>query len=766
MLRKILPLCCLFLTLACNEAVEFSAPLPDKAEPAEPAAMKNAPPLLPAYQLPWERKIPGKADAYDDYRKLHPQWFAITEPPQGNFRPMREWEPMQSILFTYSNGVSGMGEVADTLIDSAVASLAAGEIWVIADGNQPKQSFKNRMKLAGVSTEEIDEKVVFFDIESDAFWHIDYGPFPLVSEDNDTVAFGDWVYYHQRIRDDAIPTRLGNLLGITTYRSPFPFEGGNFQADGEEFCYFGERTYLYTGMSFDDVHWVNENYFGCKKSVVLKEITNDGTGHIDMFFKLGGKHVAVVGEYTVVDDPTNKQRMDDVAELLESLEYSDGSGGIEVFRLPFPNPAGGVPRTFINSTLFVSADGETKLNLWPMYTVDKDLEAEAIQVWEEAMPDWQHIGIISDEISKLSGAVHCVTRTVPALPLEKWVDDGECVDGMCQGEDGAYHWTCIPPYEDTPGCWGPKWACMCNNCNSAACKFSDGCGDGTCAAGENCFTCWADCGCEGNATCNLATESCDECGNGTCDEGENCSACAADCPCESGTACSFGVCTAYPCGGIGYEGCCDGTKVVYCEYGSLKSDECGGNGCGWNAGGGIYDCGSHASDPSGELPLSCSAYDYPSGCAGKQCGDNGAGYSCGECEGKGEECVDGQCFYDCEPDCEGKACGSDGCEGSCGECGKGEECVEGACTMDAPDGAGEPDVVTSEDIAAEDVPGSSDADEPDAGEVAAEKDDSGGGGGGGGCSHTGTTAPATAPLLLALLAALAATRRYRTHKSY
>jgi len=205
---------------------------------------------------------------------------------------------------------------------------------------------------------------------------------------------------------------------------------------------------------------------------------------------------------------------------------------------------------------------------------------------------------------------------------------------------------------------------------------------------------------------------------------------------------------------------------VYCEYGSLKSDECGGNGCGWNAGGGIYDCGSHASDPSGELPLSCSAYDYPSGCAGKQCGDNGAGYSCGECEGKGEECVDGQCFYDCEPDCEGKACGSDGCEGSCGECGKGEECVEGACTMDAPDGAGEPDVVTSEDIAAEDVPGSSDADEPDAGEVAAEKDDSGGGGGGGGCSHTGTTAPATAPLLLALLAALAATRRYRTHKSY
>ncbi len=62
-------------------------------------------------------------------------------------------------------------------------------------------------------------------------------------------------------------------------------------------------------------------------------------------------------------------------------------------------------------------------------------------------------------------------------------------------------------------------------------------------------------------------------------------------------------------------------------------------------------------------------------CAGKVCGDDGCGGSCGECEGFQEACVDGQCV--CQPDCAGKACGDDGCGGSCGSCG-------GDCTLVPP----------------------------------------------------------------------------------
>lgn len=61
-------------------------------------------------------------------------------------------------------------------------------------------------------------------------------------------------------------------------------------------------------------------------------------------------------------------------------------------------------------------------------------------------------------------------------------------------------------------------------------------------------------------------------------------------------------------------------------------------------------------------------------CAGKECGDNGCGGSCGECpQGficQGNKCIGGQC----KPDCNGKECGPDGCNGTCGECPKGKIC--------------------------------------------------------------------------------------------
>jgi len=62
-------------------------------------------------------------------------------------------------------------------------------------------------------------------------------------------------------------------------------------------------------------------------------------------------------------------------------------------------------------------------------------------------------------------------------------------------------------------------------------------------------------------------------------------------------------------------------------------------------------------------------------CAGRECGDDGCGGSCGTCVGA-ERCVDGQCRT-CG--CEGRRCGSDGCGGSCGSCSGGAVCRDGAC---------------------------------------------------------------------------------------
>jgi hypothetical protein len=62
-------------------------------------------------------------------------------------------------------------------------------------------------------------------------------------------------------------------------------------------------------------------------------------------------------------------------------------------------------------------------------------------------------------------------------------------------------------------------------------------------------------------------------------------------------------------------------------------------------------------------------------CAGKVCGDDGCGGSCGSCTPP-DTCQNGICA--CVPNCAGKLCGDDGCGGSCGPC-TGGSCDEGSC---------------------------------------------------------------------------------------
>lgn len=88
-------------------------------------------------------------------------------------------------------------------------------------------------------------------------------------------------------------------------------------------------------------------------------------------------------------------------------------------------------------------------------------------------------------------------------------------------------------------------------------------------------------------------------------------------------------------------------------------------------------------------------------CAGKACGDDGCDGSCGACVGAtpqcnttdqcveclnnthcdaGDTCTNGSCVTPCVPACAGKECGSDGCGGSCGTCdAETETCSESNC---------------------------------------------------------------------------------------
>lgn len=66
-------------------------------------------------------------------------------------------------------------------------------------------------------------------------------------------------------------------------------------------------------------------------------------------------------------------------------------------------------------------------------------------------------------------------------------------------------------------------------------------------------------------------------------------------------------------------------------------------------------------------------------CAGVDCGPDGCGGSCGECQ-SGDQCDDGRCV--CLSDCTDKGCGPDGCGGECGSCDDNDVCTDDLCDYD------------------------------------------------------------------------------------
>jgi len=674
----------------------------DAGSDSSKAGFEEAPAgMLPAWKLPGDYKVPGKADQYDDYRAAHPEWYAITEAPKkSGFHLFREWEPMKGVMLAFP-GSQGTN-INWSISEMVVQGYEAVHWYVLHDGNSNKTFFNNLLTDKGMSQSAIDNNVTFLNFDLDSIWTIDFGPFSIL-DTNNTVAFVDMRYYHQRIDDDAIPTKFGDWIGVTTYRMEMSMEGGNLQSDENGTCYFTQGLYWENGdKSANELHQLLKDYVGCETFVAIQPL-QDGTSHMDMFSKLASKNHFVLGKCTTANcSSTTVNTLNNDADILSAAVLADGSK-LTLHRIPMPYQKDGKWRTYTNSTL------ANNINLWPVYDVSDSDEAEAAVVWQQAMPGWQHIGISSNTIIGSGGAMHCVSRNLPAGTYSEWEPDGpewicpyndcggaqDCGDltyeGCCDGDllkwcenNAVQSQNCA----NNPSCgWSaPQGFYNCNtnggedpsgqhpkNCDGGcepACAGKE-CGDDGC--GGSCGQCPAGEACNASGQCAGCTPSCvgKECGADGC--GGSCGQCPAGEACNASGQC---VGQTDPCNGIGYEGCCDGLVLTWCENGTIQTIDCGENEpryaiCGWSDEAGYYDCGQTGADPSGQFPLACGGCQAD--CAGKECGADGCGGSCGTC-GAGESCMGYQCVG-CTPDCTSKQCGDDGCGGSCGACQAGQTCT-------------------------------------------------------------------------------------------
>ena len=346
----------------------------------------------------------------------------------------------------------------------------------------------------------------------------------------------------------------------------------------------------------------------------------------------------------------------------------------------------------------------------------------------------------------------CGTCEVDVACIDGVCTPGACApecDGKDCGEDGCGDFCgfCPPTYAcnfDLGKCYQPcKPNCVGKECGDDGCDGQCG----ICAAGLSCeegeggtLTCKAPCFpmCEGKACGDdFCGGSCGECVAPTpyCVEAMG-SICMADCipdclgqecgsdgcggecgACPAGWLCQSGMCVPscspqclVPPAYLIYKQCgwdqCEGAQNVcgvctpgfYCAPGYICVEDtcsCEGKQCGQPAPE-CPPCGPLNGDcPEGEgcdpftfLCIPCQPDCMTEQGQLKQCGDNGCGGSCGECQEKwvcDEDPNDGDLFYfqcePCQPNCFNgngsfKVCGSDGCGGDCGTCPLGTECDE------------------------------------------------------------------------------------------
>lgn len=646
-------------------------------------------PMKPAHRerLTWPAQ---KADQYDDVRWQNPQRYAITAQAPDHVRGMVEWEPMKAIVLSYPGYMSDYDNATHTMVQIGVHAAEVAEVWYVVDATQTRNFLEEELTSAGMSEETLSSKVRFIQLPIDSVWVIDSGPLPLVDEEADSFAFADFRYYHNRPNDDGLPTVLGRALPelgaeqpTVTYRMPLNTEGGTYQTTTDGVCFTGNRQLFHMScsdgecnqdlrdMPLDEVqdHALTKEveevwgeYAGCEDVVVTNSITDDGTGHIDMYMKVVDDETILLGEYTEPfaneAQERNAERMDANAAFLEAYVKPNG-GQFEVKRMVMPGHRstndGSVPFTYLNST-FING-----LNLWPAYTFEEweDSRAQAEEKWESAMPEWDHVWIDSEELSFWSGAIHCVTRTIPERKPGLWVADGSCEGGTCQSPEGGYGGTCQPHEAEKNVCWGPEWLCQCNDCTTE-CDYEpgeddDGCGnvpfEGCCADGELQY-------CDSGS---LKTEDCDgSCGWSEDDGYYNCGEEGGD-PSEE-----------FP------RSCEDLTCEPDCE-----GRECGPDGCGGSCG----SCSQgRACNEQGQCERACRDACTETGAYG--CAGNVA-WQCAE--------GDSGCLERFETDCTvgGRVCNSGACVPAPGQAPDPD--ASDASGPDAGGDATSPDVPDTED---------------------------------------------------------------------
>jgi agmatine deiminase len=336
------------------------------------------------------------------------------------FRMPAEWEPHEGTWLSWPRreGISfpGRYEAVPALWRAMVAALAPGE-RVHVNVTDDAQEAEVRAVLEGTDIRR--ERVSLHRIPTDEPWCRDHGPTFVVGDGD--LALVDWRYnawggkYPPYDRDDAVPSRIAELLAVRAFRPGIVLEGGAIDVNGRGTVLTTESCLLNPNrnpsLSRDDLEAYLREYLNAPHVVWLGEgIAGDDTdGHVDDLTRFVAPRVVV----TVVEaDPAdaNYRPLQENLRRLRAARDQDGRP-LEVVELPMPGAVEWDGQRLPASYANFYVGNETVLV--PTFAHAND--AVALDVLRRRFPGRHIVGVDSRALVWGLGAFHCATQQQPAV---------------------------------------------------------------------------------------------------------------------------------------------------------------------------------------------------------------------------------------------------------------------------------------------------------------------------------------------------------------
>jgi len=348
----------------------------------------------------------------------------VTDTPE--YRMPAEWESHEATWIGWPHNASdwpGKLPLIPWAYGEIVRRLAPGElVRILVNSRAHADRARKVLRQVGVA----ESRVEFLSFPTNRGWTRDFGPWFVRRATTPGLAimrfhFNAWAKYPDWAKDDRIPERASNALGIPMVRArigsrPFVLEGGSVDVNGAgsllttEECLLDSTTQARNpGTSRPEIEAALRRALGVRDILWLgKGIAGDDThGHVDDLCRFVGPRTVVLCQEPNAQDE-NHRPLEENRERLEGIRLPDG-GRLEVVRLPMPAPlyfrGQRLPASYAN--FYIANAGV----LVPTFNDSRD--REALGILGELFRDRPVVGIHAVDLVWGLGTIHCLTQQQP-----------------------------------------------------------------------------------------------------------------------------------------------------------------------------------------------------------------------------------------------------------------------------------------------------------------------------------------------------------------